>query len=543
MRHRPRLYLSVLAAAVLTACGGDGGDGSTGTTPATGSNPVGNAVALTVSGKLVSFDRATPAQLATNVTVSGMASGEVPLGIDVRPADGRLYLVGSLGRVYTIDPATGVATLKSTLSVDSTDTTSPYSGLSGGAFGVDFNPVADRLRVVSNTGLNLRINVDTGATTTDGTINGAAATITASAYTNSFAGTTSTQLFNLDSSSGTLYLQDPPNNGTLASPVPLGLNFSSANGFDIDGKTNTAYAALAVGGRTSLYTVPLATTGGAPQLVGTIGGGEAVIGLALLGTPTPSALVLTNDNRLAAFAPAAPNTFTSVVSITGLAAGESVVGIDFRPANGRLYGLTSAARLVTIDPATGAATAPIALSADATDSTSPYAGLENATVFTVDFNPSADRLRVITDTGLSLRINVDTGATTTDGRINRTAPATVVAGAYTNSYARAASTSLYDLDATSDVLALQSPPNDGTLVNVGALGVDLSGQNAMDIAGGANGLVLAALRTGIAGPYSLYTVSLTTGAATLYGNTTGDATRSFIGGVAGPQVRDIAIRF
>ena len=220
-----------------------------------------------------------------------------------------------------------------------------------------------------------------------------------------------------------------------------------------------------------------------------------------------------------------------------------MLGIDFRPANGRLYGLTSAARLVTIDPVTGAATAPIALAADATDTSSPYAGLENATVFTVDFNPAADRLRVLTDTGLSLRINVDTGATTTDGRINRATPATVVAGAYTNSFVRAASTALYDLDATSDVLALQSPPNDGTLVNVGPLGVDLTGQNAMDIAGGANGLVLAALRAGAVGPYSLYTVSLTTGAATLYGNTTADLTRSFIGGATGPQVRDIAIRF
>ncbi|CDS52786.1 hypothetical protein [Polaromonas sp. CG9_12] len=102
---------------------------------------------------------------------------------------------------------------------------------------------------------------------------------------------------------------------------------------------------------------------------------------------------------------------------------------------------------------------------------------------------------------------------------------------------------LYDLDAASTVLAQQVPPNDGTLVNVGALAVPFSGAAAMDIAGGANGLVLAALRTGAAGPYTLYTVSLTTGVATLYRNTTGDATRSPIGGSAGPSVLDIAIRF
>ncbi|WP_231379873.1 DUF4394 domain-containing protein [Polaromonas sp. CG_9.11] len=184
------------------------------------------------------------------------------------------------------------------------------------------------------------------------------------------------------------------------------------------------------------------------------------------------------------------------------------------------------------------------LSADAADTTLPCTGLGNAARFTVDFNPVADRLRVISDNGLNVRINADTGATTTDGAINRAGvPPLVAGGAYGNSFAGTRSTVLYDLDAASTVLAQQVPPNDGTLVNVGALAVPFSGAAAMDIAGGANGLVLAALRTGAAGPYTLYTVSLTTGAATLYRNTTGDATRSLIGGSAGPSVQDIAIRF
>ena len=66
-----------------------------------------------------------------------------------------------------------------------------------------------------------------------------------------------------------------------------------------------------------------------------------------------------------------------------------------------------------------------------------------------------------------------------------------------------------------------------------------TGTAARDMAGGANALVLAAGRTGASGPYTLYTVSL----ATLYRNTTGDATRSLIGGSAGPSVRDIAIKY
>ncbi|MEK2481574.1 DUF4394 domain-containing protein, partial [Lactobacillus acidophilus] len=78
--------------------------------------------------------------------------------------DGLLYAVGSSGRIYTINTSSGAATVKATLTADATDTTLPFTALSGTEFGVDLNPVADRLRVVSNTGQNLRINVDNGAT-------------------------------------------------------------------------------------------------------------------------------------------------------------------------------------------------------------------------------------------------------------------------------------------------------------------------------------------------------------------------------------------
>ena len=96
-----------------------------------------------------------------------------------------------------------------------TGSANPFTNLSGANFGVDFNPVADRLRVVSNTGQNLRINVDTGDTINDGTIAPASASVSASAYTNAFPGTTTTRLFNLNLATNSLDLQDPPNNGTL----------------------------------------------------------------------------------------------------------------------------------------------------------------------------------------------------------------------------------------------------------------------------------------------------------------------------------------
>ena len=265
-------------------------------------------------------------------------------------------------------------------------------------------------------------------------------------------------------------------------------------------------------------------------------------GLALVQAAAPTALGLTTDNRLVAFDPKAPNTLTANLAITGMPAGETVIGIDIRPADRLLYALTNTGKLFTVDPATGVSTLKATLSADPTDTTAPYPGLAG-TVFSVDFNPVADRLRVVSDLGQSLRINVDTGITITDGDINRAGVLpSVLASAYTNSFAGTTSTVLYNLEANSDVLTRQDPPNAGTLVNIGALGLDLSGMAGLDIAGGANGLVLAALRTTASGPYALYSVSLSTGAAGLYRNT-GDAALSRIGGATGPALRDLAIRF
>jgi len=538
-----KLILASSIALALAACGSSN-DHQQPAPPVTNPPPsasVGDVVLLTASNRLMSFNRATPGTIRTNVAVNGLQSGENLVGIDVRPADGLLYAVASSGRLYTIDAGTGAATLKSTLARDATDASSPFAALEGNSFGVDFNPMADRLRVVSDTGLNLRINVENGATTTDGAINGGAANtaITASAYTNSFAGTGSTMLYGIDSANSALYLQNPPNNGVLASRVALGVTIGAANGFDIDPRTNMGYMVATVGGARNLYGVNLAASSAPATLIGAIGVSEDIRGIALRGATAPVILGLTDDNRLIGFKPASPNTIDSNVAITGLAGGETLLGFDVRPKDNLLYGLTSNARLVTIDPATGVATVKATLAADAADASAPYNAIQG-TAFAVDFNPVADRLRVIGNTGQSLRINVDTGATTTDGNLNRAGVAPVVAAAaYTNSIPGAAATQLFDIDGASSVLALQNPPNDGTLVNVGALGVTVAGDGGMDIGGGANGLVLAALRTTAGGASSLYRVDLATGAATPIGGAASPAT-SVIGGGA-PGLKDIAI--
>lgn len=533
----------IIAALALSACGHNEKISSP-VTPGMPEAPTmsnGDVFALTVSNRLISFNRATPGSIRTNRAVTGLQTDEQLVGIDFRPADGLLYAVSNQGRIYTINTETGAAALKATLAADPADTTAPYTTLAGTEFGLDFNPAADRLRLVSDTGQSLRINVATGATTTDGAINGGAAgtLVTASAYTNSFAGTASTTLLAIDHVNDMMYVQNPPNNGTLAAPVALGVDASAASGFDIDARSNTGYAAFTVNGARNLYSINLAAAANAATLIGPLGVTENLRGLALRTPSAPVVIGLTDDNRLVTFKAGTPNVIDTTVNLSGLNAGETLLGIDVRPADGQLYGLTTAARIVTINWTTGAATVKSTLAADAADSTAPYTGIAG-TAFAVDFNPVADRLRVISDSGQSLRISVDSGATTTDGAVARAGSASrVTAAAYTNSFAGTATTALLDIDTEADTLALQSPPNDGILANVGPLGVNAGGDVGFDIVGGANGLALAVLRPSAGAPSSLYRVDIVTGAATLVNGAATPATSAIGAGTTG--LRDIAI--
>ena len=138
--------------AVLPALAGIGcGDEDTSSDPVDESDPtvVADTYAMTSENRLVYFERAS-GRIRSSAEISGLAGGESILGVDFRPAGGELYALASTGKLYTVDPATGAATLKSTLAADAADMTSPYGGLQGDVFGVNFNPVADRLRVVSD---------------------------------------------------------------------------------------------------------------------------------------------------------------------------------------------------------------------------------------------------------------------------------------------------------------------------------------------------------------------------------------------------------
>ncbi len=254
------------------------------------------AVGVTSGNALVRFDTASPTVVTSTTAITGLAGGDVIVGIDFRPATNALFALGSSGTLYSVDITTAAATTIATVA----------PAISGTAFGVDFNPTVDRLRITSDADQNLRVVPDTGVATVDvalqyaGTDVNAAANpnVTASGYTNSFAGATTTTLYGIDTTLNILVTQLPPNNGTLNTVGPLGVDPSAVTGFDIDGSGNVAYAALQVGAGTSIYTINLTT--GAATLLGAVGGGTVVLNgfsvlpAALVGSaiPTMSPLML-----------------------------------------------------------------------------------------------------------------------------------------------------------------------------------------------------------------------------------------------------------
>jgi hypothetical protein len=497
-------------------------------------NQLGQMVATTASNKLISFTTGAPQKLCTSATISGLANGENILGIDTRPADGAVYALGSAGNLYTLNTMTGAATLKSKLAPAMGDA---FAGLSGTEFGFDFNPTSDRLRIVSDTGQSLRINVDTGAVTTDTPLNPAGSTTVAAAYTNAFAGTAFTTLYVLDAANDRLQIQGQPsgnpNLGDLAPVGPLGIDVQSVAAFDISGTNNMAFAAVNIMGASNSELHMINLTTGAATKVNTIGGGEIVRGATLVGAATATVFGATVDNRLVSFKPATPGTLDTNSVITGLQGGENVLGIDFRQTNGKLYAATNAGRIYTIDPTTAAATLVSSFVADGADTTNPFAMLMG-NAFGVDFNPVADRLRIVSDAGQSLRINVDNGAVTTDGNLNPGVPQ-VVAAAYKQSFPMTATTQLLDIDLATNSLLLQNPPNDGTLTPIGVLDPTLTFTNVagFDIAGGDDGLPIAALQPNGSAQSTLYRVNLKTGAVTSVG---------VIGATGTPLIRALAVR-
>jgi hypothetical protein len=242
----------------------------------------------------------------------------------------------------------------------------------------------------------------------------------------------------------------------------------------------TSFRALAAAGALGVLSLGFAAPAAADSLVALVGG---------------KSLVMVDPDALKS---------TGRVDVSGAS---DLVGIDVRPMDGMLYGVTAGGDIVTIDAKTGAATKKSTLSEK----------IPAGAKVTVDFNPAADRLRILTDKGMSLRVNVDDGKATVDGSLkfaetdmHKGETPNVVAGAYTNALKgkKAEKTDLLNIDATIPALVKQAPPNDGILSAVGKIGVMPSGPVAFEIVAQADGSNAGWLLTG----GELHSVDLKTGA-------------------------------
>jgi WD40 repeat protein len=457
--------------------------------------------------------RNTATPIRTLTITEGLEANDVLVGIDFRPATGQLFAVSKNSRLYNINLSAAVKPGLAT--VIGSAAFGPMITATG--IGFDFNPTVDRIRFVTNTGQNLRLHPETGAVAmADGNLNGVPSIMVgAVAYTNSFSGTATTALYDIDPAADRLYLQSNPNGGGLQDVGPLGLDITDVGGFDItptktmDGK-EYAIASVLVEGKWELDFVDLAS--GKLQKLGLLPAGK-IIGIAI---PTPVAYATTTDNKLIIFNPLTPSS-TVQRTISGLPMGVTIEGIDFRPANATLYALGSDSKVYTLNTLTGLASLVFSLSL-------PLDGES----FGVDFNPFADRLRVVSNTGQNLRIDVSTGlptvVATVDGTLNvlpSTTPVTpkgVNGAAYTNSFvglSAGTQTVLYDIDSQTDKLFRQDPPNTGGLVELGSLGIDIDKSNGFDI-GGVSQKGYGLFTVG--GVTSLYSVNIGTGSATMVGS-------------------------
>lgn len=465
--------------------------------------PEADFTALSNDNKVFYFSAKDLKSPKRSYSITGLQSGESILSIDYRPATGQLYGLGSTSRIYIINENSGLAT--------------PVGGgafspaIEGTSSSIDFNPTVDRIRLISNNGKNLRLHPELGTVVaTDGNINGVLnSQIESAAYTNNMAGSATTQLFDIDYTTDKLYLQNPPNDGTLKEIGSLKVDFSGTGGFDIQADSNLAMAVNNKNSESRLYTVDLMN--GEAKWVGTFT--QQIVEITF--KTNPIAYAASATNLLYRFNPVTGT--SNSVALTGMNSSEQVVGLDFRPLNGALYGLTNQNRLLTINTANGQVTAVgVALS--------PVLSGQN---FGFDFNPTVDRIRLVSNLGQNLRLNPDTGAVAaTDSSLNPGMPM-VSGAAYTNNFTQAATTQLFVIDSSTNNLYLQNPPNNGTLVLVGSLGITTMGMNnGFDIGGYSNeGYALLT----VASVQAVYKINLTTGAASKMVNFSPEVTSMALG--------------
>ena len=221
------------------------------------------------------------------------------------------------GTLYTINALSGAASKLNALSADPADKTSPFVGLGGTLFSIDFDPVQDKLHIVSDVNENLLVNPANGQVTTLPDVGAAASDIVAIAHSENIKGAVTTRLWGISFFDDQLYQFSNPNSGTTnAASSPLGVDSDASIGFDIRGAD--FYATLTSGGVSSLY--KLNSTDGTAALIGAVGASVKLTDIALeLDTTPPTVISISKLDS-------DPNSTKSVRYLVTFS--ESVTGVD-----------------------------------------------------------------------------------------------------------------------------------------------------------------------------------------------------------------------
>jgi len=445
-------------------------------------------VFATTGARLLAFDADDLGEARLDVALGGLQVGETIDAIDFRPATGQLYGLGSTGRLYTIHATTGVA-----LQVGAPLTLT-------GTPAIEFDPTVDRLRVSTTTGQNLRVVPDTAAVAaTDTNLAYAAGDPNAgqtpdvrkSAHARSFVGTAATTLYGIDPTRDVLVTQNAANTGTLTTVGGLGLDATVVRGFDIVGNDHAVAVLTTAGGVTQLHRINLAA-----------GTATAVAGQSVAPTiqdiaVEPSTLVLaTGTGALLSMSSVRPGAILTAIQMTGLQTGETVVGMDFSPANNQLLAVGSTSRLYKVDPVTGVATAVGGV----------FGTLLGGAAFGVDVDPSTGNLRITSDTGQNLSVDSGTGVASAAAALGGGG----LVGLAATPNAQGATPTFLGVDAATDRL-MSVDLATGVRSDVGAIGVDIQATTSLDATplGTLYGTTLRAGST----TYDLVTINPATGAS------------------------------
>ncbi len=479
------------------------------------------------AGQLIRYNANNVNQVVgAAVNITGVQTGESIIAIDYRPATGMLYGISNQSRLYILNPLNG-----NSRAVNSTPFAPALPTTAGIVAGFDFDPTLDIIRLITKTGQNYRLNPNDGSIlATDGAINGVSdAVLAEAAYTNNLNGSTTTELYNLDLINARLYKQ-VPNTGVLTTvgslgvrPITINTNsaFSTAYNNNITNFRNSALAGFDIAPTGEALAVFTNLNGAAPAIpVGGISAGPpanpssavnavsgnptlfqidlvtgktidlgvipfpapnnalaatALIGIAIAPAPVGYAIDDANNNLLI-FNLTKPEPVSK--TITGLQASETIVGLDFRPLNGQLYGLGSSSRIYVINPATGVATAVGVL---------PLVPLLSGTSFGFDFIPNADLIRIVSNTGQNLRVNPTTGLVSNiDATINGSNSVTFSATAYNNNLVPSTNPVFFLMNTATDSLYRINDAANGRVTRVGKLNVTADAANGFDVSAVSN---------------------------------------------------------